>query len=184
MRQIALLAHRRKEKTTLARHLSEAAAGWAKIWCVPQLLDGVTFRRNARLRSTVARWMLDAHCVELGPRFFALRRRQEEILCHELAHAAAVAKHGRCIEAHGPAWRALVQAAGFEPLVRFRSSLRRGAQRRRAAHLTQLFEHRCLVCHAVRLARKPINSWRCVECLSSGLAGHLRISARLPTGVT
>lgn len=184
VRQIALSAQRRKRNTTITGHLSEAAANWARLWGVPELLAGITFRRNERLRSTIARWLLNEHCVELSPRFFALRRRQEEILCHELAHAAAVVNYGRRVEAHGPAWRALVHAAGFEPSVRFRSSRRRGAQPRRTTHRPQLFEHRCLVCHAVRFAGKPNNRWRCVECLCNGLAGRLRISVRSLKGAT
>jgi predicted SprT family Zn-dependent metalloprotease len=167
--QITLPANPRKKDLTLEGDLLEAATRWVKVWRAPQLLDRITFGRNPRLRSTIARWVLDAHKVELGPRFFVLRRRQEEILCHEIAHAAAVAKHGRRVAAHGTAWRALVRAAGFEPLARFNTVRRRGRQAARVSQEKRLFEHRCLVCQAVRFAERPVKRWRCLECVGSGL---------------
>jgi SprT-like family len=158
--------------------------GWIAIWRVPELRSQVMFRRNPRLRVTVARWVQASQCVELGIRFFQLRRHQEEILCHELAHAAAVAKHGPSVSAHGLEWRALVRAAGFEPKVRWlsaRENKTRGIVRGRTS---RLYEHRCCVCQAVRLARRAMKQWHCVECVNAGLAGRLEIIALSPLEVT
>jgi predicted SprT family Zn-dependent metalloprotease len=161
---------------TIVSNYSKTIDRWADRWSIPKLRRHVAFRRNPRLRVTVARWVVASQCVELGPRFFKLRRHQQEILCHELAHAAALIKHGPCVSAHGREWRELVRAAGFEPKVRWLSprenSTRPGGPRRPA----RLYEHRCPVCQAVRIARRAMTQWRCVECVDTGLAGRLEIT--------
>jgi predicted SprT family Zn-dependent metalloprotease len=40
------------------------------------------------------------------------------VLCHELAHLAARERHGDRIRPHGPEWKALMRAAGYEPKTR------------------------------------------------------------------
>lgn len=160
---------------SLPEDLHAASLGWARLWQVRGLLRKVSLRRNSRLKSTVARWVQKAQCVELGPRFFALRSRQAEILCHELAHAAVVLKYGPGVSPHGPEWRALVEVAGFTSVARIKSR-RRGRRQTPRAASPIAYEHRCPVCHAVRYAKRTMIGWRCVECVGIGLAGQLQIS--------
>jgi predicted SprT family Zn-dependent metalloprotease len=148
---------------------------WAILWEVPRLPELVTFRQNPRLRTTIARWVPGFRCIELGTRFFTLEGQQEEVLCHELAHAAVSLKHGPGVMAHGPEWRALIKAAGFVPCTRLEVSSR-GLQPARAARASRLYEHRCPVCQGVRYAKRAMMRWRCVECMGTGLPGELKIS--------
>ena len=154
--------------------LARMITRWAKLWRLPELRERLTFRKNPRLRTTVARWVIQSNCIEVSARFFELRFGHDEILCHELAHAAAVWTYGRAVRSHGAEWRALVSEAGYEPKARRASDGKAGGpQRDNRARLA--YEHRCSVCHAVRYARKPVRSWRCVECVGAGLPGHLTI---------
>jgi predicted SprT family Zn-dependent metalloprotease len=158
----------------ISGELAQTVREWARLWRVPEFLDGITFRQNARLRTTIARWAIESNCVEVSTRFFELRRDHREILCHELAHAAAVRMHGRVVRPHGPEWCDLVRKAGYEPKAHLASDRRPYVSP--SDIQTQLdFEHRCPVCHAVRFARKLVKSWRCVECVGAGLPGHLTI---------
>ena len=167
--------------THLSKNLSAAVASWTRVWRVPGLPAHVSFSRNPRLKTTIARWLEDLQCIELGPRFFALRSRQEEILCHEVAHAAALQLHGQGIAPHGPEWRALVEAAGFAPGSTL--TTRRGGLRQTRPIPKPLYEHRCLVCHAVRYAKRAMANWRCVECVALNLPGQLQIVRRPREGV-
>jgi predicted SprT family Zn-dependent metalloprotease len=158
----------------ISGHLARTLRSWAKLWRVPGLSDRITFRHNARLRTTIARWLIESNCLEVSTRFFELRRDHREILCHELAHAAASRIHGRCVRPHGHEWRELMREAGYEP--RARRVYQRGTQASPSTVPSQsLYEHRCAVCHAVRYGKKPVRSWRCVGCVGAGLTGHLTI---------
>ena len=42
----------------------------------------------------------------------------EEVLCHEVAHAAVAIKLGTGVRPHGGEWRGLMRDAGYEPRVR------------------------------------------------------------------
>jgi predicted SprT family Zn-dependent metalloprotease len=151
------------------------ARPWAQLWQLPELLSEITFRQNRQLKKTVARWIYDSRCIELGPRFFLYKRRQKEIICHELAHAAATLKHGRKVLPHGSEWKALVLAAGSNAhAVLHVANL--NSPRRQASYASNLYEHRCPVCHASRSARRPMKHWRCVECVEIGLTGILQVS--------
>jgi predicted SprT family Zn-dependent metalloprotease len=158
----------------LPNTLLKKALEWVSLWGVPELLEGMSVERNGRLRATVARWVEEKKCVELGPRFFRLNKHQSNVLCHELAHAAAVKLHGKGVSPHGPEWCALIRAAGYAPSSKLRT----------AGHMTGIsgtkklslqYEHRCLVCHSVRYAKRRMISWKCVECVGSGLPGQLEI---------
>lgn len=161
----------------LSKDLVAAVARWCRLWRVPALPAKVSFKRNPRLKTTIARWQEKLQCVELGPRFFAFRRRKEEILCHELAHAAAILLHGRGIAPHGQEWCALVEAAGFVPGSMLKTRMH-GPQETRAVSTPTLYEHRCPVCHAVRYAKRAMARWRCVECVEAKLPGQLQIVRR------
>ena len=158
----------------ISGHLARTLRSWAKLWRVPGLSDRITFRHNACLRTTIARWLIASHCLEVSTRFFELRLDHREILCHELAHAAASRIHGRSVRPHGHEWRELMREAGYEPRAR-RVSQRGSRASPNTIPSQSLYEHRCAVCHAVRYGKKPVKSWRCVQCVGAGLAGHLTI---------
>ncbi len=157
----------------LSDDLNKRAIGWIRLWSVPTLLKRASVRRNNLLRTTVARWSEKTKCLELGPQFFRMTRRQDEILCHELAHAAAVQIHGRGVSPHGSEWHALITAAGYSPSSVLKTSKSSSPVPRR--NKSNWYEHRCPVCHAVRFAKKPMRRWRCAECSQHGLKGLLEI---------
>lgn len=160
----------------ISGQLARTLRHWAKRWCVPELPDALKFRHNSRLRRTIARWVIKSNTVELSTRFFEVSRDHREILCHELAHAAAVRMRGRSVRPHGPAWCELLREAGYEPRAHCVSDRRKHAFRR-SDYSPLIYEHRCPVCHAVRHGKRPVKSWRCVECVGAGLAGQLVITA-------
>lgn len=157
----------------LSEALKRRANSWIHQWCVPTLLEQISVRRNNLLRTTVARWREKMKCLELGPKFFRMTKRQDEILCHELAHAAALKIHGRGILSHGPEWHALITAVGYSPISVLKISKSSSMVSRR--NKSSWYEHRCTVCHAVRFAKKPMRQWRCAECSQDGLQGLLKI---------
>ena len=153
---------------------------WCSIWGVPALADTVSVRANARLRSSIARLVVSDRCVELGPLFFAASVNHREVLCHELAHAAVRLKYGRRIRPHGPEWRDLVRAVGFEPRARH-PGLRLLPSAEEQPQWTRRYEHRCPVCQLAWYARRPVPAWLCPTCTDAGLPGTLEItSTRLP----
>jgi predicted SprT family Zn-dependent metalloprotease len=158
----------------LSGELARTIERWAELWRVVGLRDRVTVHFNARLRTTIARWVIESNRLEISSRFFELRRDQRQILCHEFAHAAAVMKYGRAVRPHGPEWCHFVRVAGFEPVTHlvFRQA---GRATSKAARPLPVYEHRCVVCQAIRYARKPVTNWRCVECVGAGLDGALDI---------
>lgn len=161
-----------------SRQLVKQAARWSRLWGIPSLVDEVTIGINVRLRTAVARYRKDHQTIELGPRFFALRKRQPEVLAHELAHAAVARLRGAARQIHGAEWRALVQTAGFIPRVRLISDNARSPARSRRLSEVHCFEHRCSVCHMARVASRPVRRWRCARCVQAGLPGLLVILER------
>jgi predicted SprT family Zn-dependent metalloprotease len=157
----------------LSTNLKQDIQSWSRLWGLPNLSEEVTVRFNGRLRTTVARLLSDVDVIEVGPRFIDLRSKRREIICHELAHAAANRRPRRGKPPHGVEWAALVLSAGFDPVPRLAVS-------RKSSPSTQSrnvrYEHRCLVCQFVRVARRSVHSWRCPECISCGLPGKLTIS--------
>ena len=158
----------------LPNALLKRALDWASLWGVPELLEGMSVQRNCRLKTTVARWIEEKKCLELGPRFFGLKQHQSDVLCHELAHAAAVQLHGKDISPHGPEWCTLIKAAGYLPSSKLQIARYKTEMSGKRKSSTQ-YEHRCPVCHAVRYAKRRMISWKCIECVRSGLTGQLEI---------
>jgi predicted SprT family Zn-dependent metalloprotease len=157
----------------LSTNLKEDMRSWSRLWGLPNLSQEVSVRFNGRLRTTVARLLSSVDIIEVGPRFITLKSKRGEILCHELAHAAASRRPVGGQPPHGPEWAALVQSAGFDPVSRLTVP-------RKSSPSTQSrdvrYEHRCLVCQFVRVARRSVHSWRCAECVRCGLPGKLTIS--------
>lgn len=158
---------------TAAARLRIAIARWSKDWALPDLPEVVVVDLNRRLRARVGRYCPDGHRIEVGPPFLSLRSRKAEVLAHELAHAAVHRLHPLARKPHGPEWKSLVRAAGFEPAVRLRMPATRttGTGLRETAR----YRHRCPVCQMTRWGRRPVTAWRCRSCTAAGLPGVLVI---------
>ena len=116
--------------------------------------------------------------VRLNPALFdepeALLR---EVVCHEAAHVAVYLLHGNFARPHGREWKELMVKAGFEPRVRMNPAVL-SQKFQRAVRPRFVYQHRCPVCGASRVARRPVHRWRCRACRESGLEGALEISSR------
>jgi predicted SprT family Zn-dependent metalloprotease len=158
----------------LSTNLKRDIRSWSRLWGLPSLSQKLTVRFNGRLRTTVARLLSGIDVIEVGPRFISLRSKRREILCHELAHAAVNRRLRGRQPPHGAEWAALVQRAGFDPVAQL-TAARRPSTSTRPRNVR--YEHRCLVCQFIKLARRPVHSWRCPECVRCGLPGDLKVSA-------
>jgi predicted SprT family Zn-dependent metalloprotease len=152
-------------------------ASWTRRWGLPGLEEALSISFTPRLHSTLGRCYPARGQVLLHADLAAAPRDQlDSVLCHEVAHVAALLLHGRAIRPHGPEWAALVQEAGFSPVTRSHSSptTRRAAPPPRPD--TYRYEHRCPVCQSVRWAQRRLPGWRCAECQDAGLEGRMTIS--------
>jgi predicted SprT family Zn-dependent metalloprotease len=163
----------RKKPFRLSANLKEDIQGWSRLWGLPNLSQEVTVRFNGRLRTTVARLLSGVDVIEVGPRFIALQSKRREIICHELAHAAVKKRLRGGQPPHGPEWAALVRFAGFDPVPRL-TVPQKSSPSTQSRNVR--YEHRCLICQFVRVARRSVHSWRCAECVRCGLPGKLTIS--------
>jgi hypothetical protein len=74
---------------------------------------------------------------------------------------------------HGPTWQQLMRQAGFEARRRMHAESPRVPHGTRPPH--RLFQHRCPVCGFQRTSSHRVHGWRCKDCVSAGLDGHLQI---------
>ncbi len=154
-------------------------ARWAMLWSVPGLRSRVSVSFSRRMRRSLGRCVPTQRVVRLNP--WALQgnpKLLDEVLCHELAHVATFELHGSKVRPHGPQWGALMRKAGFEPRVRARLNRDVQAELQAERATRPMYEHRCLVCQATRLARRPVPQWRCAACADAGLEGKLVIVKR------
>lgn len=144
---------------------------WARLWGQPSIAR-LSVSENSRLRSTLARWRVGSHLIEVSHR---VRRyghlTPAEIACHEAAHVVVWERHGRSARPHGPEWAALMKAAGFEP----KATAIRCGERARRARTGAIFRHFCPVCHFSKRAKRIMQRWRCPECRAIGLEGKLKV---------
>ena len=150
-------------------------ADWAQLWGVPGLEERLSVQISTRLRTSLGRYSPAQGALRVasylldGPQ--SLLR---EVLCHEAAHAAVYELHGRTVRPHGREWQALMRKAGFVPRTRIPTAeLDRLPLPARRARV--LWEHRCPVCQALRVAGRPVRAWRCAACRAAGLSGELVI---------
>lgn len=165
-----------------SQELRPLIARWGALWDLPGLEDRVAISFSTRFRTSLGRCAPASGEIRLaaflldGPGGLLC-----EALCHEAAHAAVHELHRRRPKPHGPEWRGLMEAAGFEPRARIPAVLLEGlvppATRRRPA-----WEHRCPVCHASWVARTAVQRWRCAACCEEGLEGRLVITKLAPGG--
>ena len=148
---------------------------WASVWGLPDLSTTVQFELSPRLKTSLAHCLPAQRLVRLNPVLLEPSNRNllQEVLCHELAHIAMHELDGASHRPHGPEWKSLVRAAGFEPNTRLAlKNPRPGESPRKSSK----FEHRCPVCQAVRYSTRRVRSWRCEACHWDGLAGELVIT--------
>jgi predicted SprT family Zn-dependent metalloprotease len=148
---------------------------WGETWNFPHLLDRIQIGVSSRMRVSLGRCLASQGEIKIAK--FLLTGPPgllEEVLCHEVAHAAAVMKFGSRIRPHGVEWRGLMRDAGFEPRTRIPDTElphdTLAWTRRRV-----FWRHRCPICQASRIAGCPVRRWRCTKCLAAGFGGQLDI---------
>ena len=155
--------------------LDERLAAWSSIWQLPDLARGLDIQVSSRMRRSLGRCDPRRGIVRLNPALLeAPAKWLIETLCHEVAHVAAFRLHGSKIRPHGREWAALMTAAGFKPEARVQERSMPKAIRQRSKP-KQLYLHRCQVCQAGRIARRPFRRWLCGRCVEAGLPGRLEI---------
>lgn len=157
------------------RVLRDSIRGWARSWGMPRLAEDLSLRSSSRLRRslgtyrsdrseiTLAAWLLD------GPSELL-----DEVLCHEAAHAAVHLAHGQDVRPHGREWQGLMVKVGMRPRIQIPVS-ELPASRQSSSVGADVWEHRCPVCQATRLARTRVSRWRCRRCRDEGRSGELVI---------
>jgi len=175
-RDIENLTVDRKDLNKL--RLAHYVASLGAMWKVPAIVTRVEIQFTQRLRSSLGRCTPSRRIVHLNRRLLkAHPALLEEVMCHELAHVVTFERHGRHCRPHGPEWAELMRTAGFEPRVRAELSHDLRAAAAPTVRVARgLYEHRCPVCQAVRLARRPVLQWRCAACAAAGLEGKLVIA--------
>jgi predicted SprT family Zn-dependent metalloprotease len=161
--------------------LRRLLAQWSEVWEVLGLEQRLEVTFSGRFRRSLGRCVPAAGEIRLAA--FLLTGPPAvlcEALCHEAAHAAVYELYGRGPTPHGEEWRALMRAAGFEPRAKVPASLLPEPVVRRH-HRESLWEHRCPICQASRVARRRVPRWRCAVCRAAGLEGEL-ITTRVAGG--
>lgn len=176
---------RGKGTSDMLKNAAALIPTWFQCWGLRSLVP-VEIVVNNRLRRTRGRAIPRDGRIEIRPDLISgSRQNLLETLCHEAAHIAIFDTHANA-RPHGPEWQELVRAAGFEPHVQQIAECRltraqaisERADRSRLGGAVRVFDHRCPVCQMLRTAKRPVPHWRCAECVDSGLAGELLISAR------
>ena len=98
----------------------------------------------------------------------------DEVLCHEAAHAAVRLLHGDWARPHGPEWRGLMALAGMPARVKIPAS-EIPVCRRPSKNAADVWEHRCPACQATRFAKTRGTRWRCRGCREAGHSGELLV---------
>lgn len=142
-----------------------------RAWSVDDLDTVVDIRFSQRLTHNFG------HCIPAQGRITIARRLLDfpdvlaEVAVHEVAHFESWRRHGARARHHGPEWAGLMRDAGFEPR-RSLPPLPGDPPNREPGY----YLHRCPVCSAQRVGRRPVQRWRCVACYRAGRDGLLHIT--------
>ncbi len=158
--------------------LNSQLAGWSVLWGLPGFEKRLELTFSRRFRISLGRCASAVGEIRLAA---FLREGPAELLtealCHEAAHAAVHALHGRGPKPHGREWKELMRVAGFEPRARIPAILLEGvAPALQTERARGVWVHRCPVCHASRTARTRVSRWRCSNCRKNGLDGRLIVT--------
>ncbi len=150
--------------------LPEQAAQWLAQWRALTLARDARSEFSARLSASLGVTYPERGLIRLNRSLLNEDRHLlEVVLCHELAHLVIFRRHGKSVRPHGPEWRTLMQAVGFEPNARL------GCSRHNASRRKRSYRHTCPVCHETRTANRAMSRWRCPQCIEQGLEGILLI---------
>ena len=152
-----------------------AISRWARKWGVRNLGGFVAVTFSKRMRRSLGRARIRSGKVTLNADLLsASRRRQLEVLCHEVAHIATFQLFGAGARPHGPEWKGLLSAAGYKPSTRL-TGIRFRHYPTKTARPIRLRFH-CPVCHSTYFAPRNPSRLYCAECLDSGLTVQLSVS--------
>lgn len=141
------------------------------LWGVEEIQDEVQVEYSTRITRSLGRTQPLKKVIRLnGELSTTLNDLLDEVICHELAHIAAVHLHGDSIKPHGEEWKKLVRLAGFEPSIQLHVILESSTGK-----ASRSYRHYCPVCHSQRIGRIRMTRWRCKACAESGLPGELQI---------
>lgn len=141
------------------------------MWEIEEVEEEISVEYSSRMTRSLGRTQPLKKIIRLNLDVLSsLCQHLEEILCHELAHIAAVHKYGESISPHGQEWQSLVRQAGFEPNIRMHVSSSKIIQVSK-----RQFKHKCPICFSERIAKTRMTSWRCGSCVKEGMGGELII---------
>ena len=141
------------------------------LWGIECIADQIRVEFSSRMTRSLGRTQSLRKIIRLNSKLStSLGGHLEEVLCHELAHIAAIHKFGRSIRPHGKEWQALVRQASYAPNIRMVLNGQCNTSPR-----TNTFRHVCPVCHSERIAKRRMTRWRCKNCVENSLNGKLHI---------
>jgi predicted SprT family Zn-dependent metalloprotease len=152
---------------------TESIATWGLLWGIEDFNSRVRIGISSRMRRSLARCVPARGEIRVSASLLTGEPLLLEVLCHEAAHIAVHLLHGPACRPHGSEWRRLMTAAGYEPHARLEIKDEIATP---PPPPGQTYEHRCPVCQTVYRARRPMQYWRCSDCVAAGLDGRLEIS--------
>jgi len=153
------------------KELRASILKFCSLWDVEELQGDIHVEFSTRLTRSLGRTQPLKKIIRLNRKLrTTLNDHLEEVICHELAHIAAVHQHGDSIRPHGEQWQNLVRMAGYEPSIRIQVN-----GQTCSGKSTGRYKHQCPVCHSQHIGRTRMTRWRCTECVANGLSGELEI---------
>jgi len=157
--------------------LVESLSLWFSLWGLPSFDKSITINFSTRLQRTLGRCYARRRRITVAARLKEMHPSiLEEVLCHECAHLAVFELQGESCRPHGREWGQFMTLAGFEPRRRLLLD-ELGISSPNGRH-RYVYIHSCPICQAKRVARRPVRSWRCADCMALGLDGLLEINRR------
>lgn len=161
--------------TSFDRVFPPALSAWARLWRTPSLPTRAKIIFSSRLRISLGRTRPQSGRITLNARLASVPRAVVlEILCHEAAHVAVHLRYGPRARPHGPEWRSLVQAAGYQPTTALKCSPLPVPPSQPHAPARR-YQYRCPVCHTSYWRRQRSARLVCSNCDRSGLTVPLRL---------
>ena len=145
-------------------------------WCEPVLARSLRVELSLRMTRSLARAFPAIGLIRVSQSVMDLPHDQVRlVMWHEAAHLVVAERHGTTVRPHGAQWAALLTGAGITASTRMSAALAESAMPSAARTKRDHYRHRCIGCHAIALARRPMTRRRCLPCLRAGLSGELVI---------